>query len=169
MVAFLLPLSLAQIFPDWLLSAGLKTLDFPADGGPRLDTINLYMGLLWTIALLPCLWVAERVFDVAGRWTVAAVVAGLTGLVVFSACEILAAYLPLWHAVGVRTVGPVALYVVPAEVALSIHAWTAWRRARIEAPSARLAAGLTVSLAYTGSLGVSWLVFERLLFSGATP
>jgi hypothetical protein len=40
---FVLPLSIFQVFPDWWLSAQLKTLVFPEDGFFKIGTVSAYM------------------------------------------------------------------------------------------------------------------------------
>jgi hypothetical protein len=46
--AFLLPVSVFQVLPDWLLAELVGTLRFPDIGGPRLDdAITLAMAGMW--------------------------------------------------------------------------------------------------------------------------
>lgn len=158
---FLLPLSLLQILPDWFLVVRLGTLEFTDLGFPRLgDAIPHYMGLLWIIALFPVLYVGDRIAEARsgepGRSVLAYLAVAVGSLVVFGASEaILTTTLPIWHAVGdVATFGPVALYVLPAEVWLGVAAFFAWRRVGRDGVSVRVLAALAVMLSYLGAL---WL------------
>jgi len=150
--AFLLPLSLFQVLPDWLLAELVGTLRFPDIGGPRLDdAITLAMGGMWVPPLFIVLALAR------GR---AAVAAGLA-LVVFLGSELMAPVLELWKPAGDTTrVAGVALYVLPAEAALGWAASTAFVRTARAPRAARVGAALAVSTFYTGALTLAYFLLD---------
>ncbi|MDW5597476.1 hypothetical protein VSS74_24215 [Conexibacter stalactiti] len=141
---FLLPLSVFQVLPDWVLSAQIGTLSFPAIGGPRLDdAITLAMAGMWVPPLFIVVALAR------GNAALAAALA----FAVFLGSELFAPLLELWEPVGdtVQVAG-VALYVLPAEAALGWAAATAFALAGSAAWPRRILAALAVSTFYTGAL-----------------
>jgi hypothetical protein len=150
--AFLLPVSIGQVLPDWLLAELVGTLRFPDIGGPRLDdAITLAMGGMWVPPLFIVLALAR------GR---AGVAAGLA-LVVFAGSELLAPVLELWEPTGETTrIAGVALYVLPAEAALGWAAATAFTLTTTAGRTGRLAAALAVSTFYTGALVLSYFLID---------
>jgi hypothetical protein len=150
--AFLLPVSIFQVLPDWLLAELVGTLRFPAIGGPRLDdAITLAMGGMWVPPLFIVLALAR------GRAVWAAGIA----LVVFLGSEVMAPVLELWKPTGDTTrVGGVALYVLPAEAALGWAAATAFTLVGARPLAQRVGAALAVSTFYTGALVLAYFLID---------
>ncbi|MDO8187863.1 hypothetical protein Q5424_11810 [Conexibacter sp. JD483] len=158
--AFLLPVSIFQILPDWVLAAEIGTLRFPPIGGPRIDdAIALAMGGMWVPPLFVVVATArELAARPASRRSAVpapagAALAAALALAVFLGTELLAPVLDLWEPVGDTTqVAGVALYVLPAEAALGWAAATAFALTRAKGRAAQIAAALAVSTFYTGAL-----------------
>lgn len=154
-------LSVLLVLPDAVLVEGLGTLRFDPAGAATVGPVPAYMAGLWAPALVPLLLIAgaaRRRRGTAGGYVAAA----LAGLVLFASAETVLPGLPTWHAVDVLTVGPVALYVVPAEVALVVAAYAVHRRVRGAGPAAELLGAAVVATFYTGALAVSWYVVQRV-------
>lgn len=149
----LAPLSVVMVLPDWFLSAELGTLVFPNTGSPFIGTVPIFMAGMWTIALMPIVWVAATVARKVGIEKASAV-AALAGLVLFWAAELAAPLIPLWEPVGVTMFAGVAAYVLLPEMVLSAAAFllVMWRMPRW------LTVGLVVLLpfTYTGMLATSY-------------
>ncbi len=144
LAGFLVLVSLFQVLPDWVLADVVGTLAFPDRGGPRFDdVIPLAMMLMWVAPLFIALALS------GGSAARAALLAGL----VFAGAEVLAPTLGLWEPVGdtTRLLG-VAVYVVPAEVALGWAAATAFALVRHRPFAVRAGAALAVSTFYLGAL-----------------
>ena len=155
---FLLPLSLLQILPDAFLSRVLGTLVFPDLGVPRVLEVSLFMAFLWLLPLFLCVHLGRRLEAASVRagsvfWTVAVI-----SLVLFAAAEATLTQVPIWQAVGVRSVGPVALYVLPAEAFLGATAWLAERLTRRAGVAVRLASAVAIMVLYLGGLALGYLV-----------
>lgn len=174
MWALLLPVSIFQIIPDWILADLIGTLRFPEIGGPRVDdSVHLAMGGMWVAPLFLALALTGAR---PGRAAAAA-------FVIFFGAELLAPTLELWEPVGDLTeVAGIALYVLPAEAALGWAAAVAYgaerRNVAIRAPERRdVVAGATtfrrsavwprriglaaaVSTFYTGALVVSHFLID---------
>lgn len=156
--AFLVPLSLFQVVPDAFLASVLGVLDFPDTGGPRWAGVPLAMAGMWTIPLWLALFVAGRQSggDLArGAWWSA----GVAGVLLVGAEATLWA-LPLWHAVDVATVGPVAVYVIVPEILLGAVAWLAFRSTQSVGRLGQVGAAGLVALVYLGALAASFLMVE---------
>lgn len=155
---FLLPLSVFQVVPDAFLASVLGTLTFPETGGPRLGGVPLAMAGMWTIPLWMSLFTARQLDrgDLRrGLW----IAAGVCGLVLVSAEATLWA-VPIWHAVGVTTVGPVAVYVILPEIGLGATAYLADHLSREHSWLVKLAAAGLVSLVYLGAVCASFGLVE---------
>lgn len=141
---FLLPLSIFQVLPDWVLSAQLGTLVFPDLGGLRLDdAIPLAMAGMWVPPLFIVLALA------GGRPARAALLA----LVVFLGSELLAPVLELWEPGDAPTqLAGVAIYVLPAEAALGWATAVAYGATGEGRWPARVGAAFAVSTFYLGAL-----------------
>jgi hypothetical protein len=150
--AFLLPVSIFQILPDWVLADLIGTLRFPVIGGPRIDdAINLAMGGMWVAPLFIVLVLAR------GRAGVAAALA----FGVFVGSELLAPVLELWEPVGETTeVAGVAIYVLPAEAALGWATAMAYGRVGRAGVAKRVAAALAISTFYLGALVLAHFVID---------
>ena len=152
LAGFLAVVSVFQILPDWVLADLVGTLRFPDTGGPRLDdAIPLAMGAMWVAPLFAAVALA------GGRPARAAALAGL----IFFGAELLAPTFGLWEPVGATTrfMG-VAVYVVPAEVALGWAAATAYRRTRDSPWPERVGAALAVSTFYLGALVLAHFLID---------
>lgn len=158
--AFLLPLSVFQVLPDWVLAGEVGTLVFPAVGGPRVDdVIPLAMAGMW----VPPLFI---VLALAGDSGIRA--AGLA-LLVFLGSELAAPVLELWEpGAGTTQVAGVALYVLPAEAALGWAAWLAFRQAADASRPARVGAALAVSTFYVGALVLAYFLIDVAGWSVST-
>ena len=148
---FLLPLSVFQVVPDWMLSQLLGILHFPDVGAPRLGTVPIYMAGMWVIPLFWILWLSGR-----SLW-----LATLLGLLVFGAAEWAAPLAGLWQPVHVRETFGVANYVLLPEALLGWAAAYAFRETRDGAFPVRIAAAAAVSSFYAGVLVVSYFLLER--------
>ncbi|MEM8932577.1 MAG: hypothetical protein AAGE94_15445 [Acidobacteriota bacterium] len=151
---FLLPLSILQIYPDWVLVDHFGTLVFPDLGGILRvgDAVPVYMGFLWVAALLPVVYLGDRLIDTRGR-AVALTAVAIATLAVFALAEtLLTTWVPIWHAVDVATLGPVALYVLPAEVVLGVTTFLLWRTLGRKTLPVRILAALATMLTYLGAL-----------------
>lgn len=149
---FLLPVSIFQLLPDWLLVDLVGTLSFPDVGGPRVDdAIALAMGGMWVVPLFVALVLAR------GRAGVAAALA----LAIFLGAELLAPALELWEPTGDTTrVAGVALYVLPAEAALGWAAATAYALAGRAPLPQRVGAAFAVATFYTGALVLAHFLID---------
>jgi hypothetical protein len=150
--AFLLPVSIFQILPDWVLASIIGTLRFPVIGGPRVDhAINLAMCGMWVAPLFIVLALAR------GRAGVAAALA----VAVFLGTELIAPVADLWQPVGETTrVAGVALYVLPAEAALGWATAYAYASAGTAGATRRILAALAVSTFYLGALVLAYFVID---------
>lgn len=155
---FLMPLSILQIAPDWFLSEVLGTLRFADTGFVRVGGhVPLFMGGMWLVPL----FLSVRLGELTGSRTRGAIVAATVGTVVFVASEALVWRVPVWEAVGVAQIAHVALYVAPAELALSLAAFHANDAVRQRSMPVVLSAALAVMLLYAGALAIGYLLVER--------
>ncbi len=156
--AFLVPLSVFQVVPDAFLTAVLGVLDFPDTGGPRVWEVPLAMAGMWTVALWPPLYAADRLARGSlTRGTVWATV--LVGMVLVVSEATLWA-VPIWQASGVAMAGSIALYVVLPEVLLGAVAYVAYRSTIGKGLTTRVAAAALVALVYLGALAAAFLLVE---------
>lgn len=156
---FVLPLSIFQVFPDWWLSAQLKTLVFPEDGFFKIGTVSAYMALLWVIPLFLIIYTAERV-RIHIHPTGAFLAAGVTGVVIFGISEATLWRIGSWHAQDVKMIAHMAVYVLPAEFILSISAYIFYRLSFQSTPVVRIIAAFAVMLIYTGALSFFYFFIE---------
>lgn len=150
---FLLPLSMFQVMPDWVLAQLLGVLVFPDLGAPRIGAVPLYMGGLWAV---PLFWVVL----LAGR---SGLLGALLALLIFGLAEWAARPTQIWYARDVQQVQGVALYVLPAEALLGWATVQAYQWQRQAGWLTGVALAAAVSIFYTGALVVSLFVLERLL------
>jgi hypothetical protein len=150
--AFLLPLSVLQVLPDWVLSQQFGILVFPDLGGPRIGTVPAYMAGLWVIPLFWILWLAGR----------SGLTAALLALLLFAGAEWAAQPLQLWHAQHVATLFGIAEYVLVPELLLGWAAAYAFDRSRDSNPFARLGAAICVTTFYTGALVLAYFLSEHV-------
>lgn len=149
---FLVPVSLFQVLPDWVLADLVGTLAFPDRGGPRIDdVIPVAMALMW----VPPLFVA---IVLAGLRPARA---ALTAVVLFAGAELCAPFVGLWEPTGetLRVLG-IAVYVLPAEAALGWAAAVAFLATRGRGSGVRVAAAGAVSTFYLGALVLAHFVID---------
>jgi hypothetical protein len=148
--AFLLPVSVFLLLPDWVLADLLGTIAFPDVGGPRADdVIPLAMCGMWVAPLFAALALAQGSPGKA---------AGLA-LVAFAGAEVLAPALELWEPTDAPTqVAGVALYVLPAEAALGWAAMVALPHATDAVR--RIGLALAVSTFYLGALTLAYFLVD---------
>lgn len=152
LAGFLVLVSIFQVLPDWVLADLVGTLRFPDTGGPRVDdVIPLAMAAMWVAPLFAAVALS------GGRPARAAALAG----VIFLGTEILAPTLGLWEPTGdtQRLLG-VAIYVVPAEMALGWATATAFLRVRNSPLATRIGAALAVSTFYLGALVLAHFLID---------
>lgn len=152
LAAFLVPVSIFQVLPDWVLAGLVGTLRFPDTGGLRVDdVIPVAMAGMWVAPLFVAVALA------GGRPALAA----LLSVVVFLGAELAAPTLGLWEPVGdtTRWAG-VAVYVLPAEAALGWATATAFGRTRRLGFVHRAGAALAVSTFYLGALVLSYFLID---------
>lgn len=149
---FLLPLSICQVVPDWVLSQMVGILTFSDHGAPRIGTVPVYMAGMWVIPLFWILLIARG----------SPAVAGLLALLVFAVSEWTAPMFGLWRPLLVPTWHGIAHYVLLPEALLGAAAAYAYREVRSANIALRLAAAAMVSVFYTGALIVSYFLMQRL-------
>ncbi len=149
---FLLPLSAAQVVPDWVLVDVTGTLTFPDHGLPRIGGAVpiVFMGL-WIMLLFPILLIAQS----SRRPYLSALV---LGLLLFSLCEWLSRPLQLWQGQNVWLVDGLAVYTLIPEVLLCLATLVAYRHLRSAPLASRVAGALAVSVFYAGALVISLLL-----------
>ena len=159
--AFLLPLSILQVFPDWFLSAQLDSLVFPERSAPRIGTVSAFMALMWIIPLFVVVLLAESARRKTNL-TVALAVAGLSALLIFGVSEMFSWRLNMWHAQNVWQWQHMALYVLPAELLLGVYTYAGFHLTRNRGITTKFAAAASVMLLYLGALAWFYLVIETL-------
>ena len=152
LAAFLVPVSIFQVLPDWVLADLIGTLHFPDTGGLRIDdVIPVAMAGMWVAPLFLAVALA------GGRPGRAAVLSA----VMFLGAELAAPGLGLWEPTGDTTRwGGVAIYVVPAEAALGWVAAVAFAATRRSGVPVRVGAALAVSTFYLGALVLSHFLID---------
>ena len=149
---FLLPLSVLQVLPDWVLSQQFGILVFPDLGGPRIGTVPAYLAGMWVIPLFWVLWLAGR----------SGFTAAILALLLFAGAEWAAQPLHLWHAQHVGQILGVAEYVLIPEMLLGWAAAYAFERTREGNPLVRLGATVCVTTFYTGALVLAYFLSEHV-------
>lgn len=146
---FLVPLSLMQVLPDWML-VRQNLLTFTLLGGPVIGPVPAYMAGLWVAPLMVIVWLAE----VANRRStaLALVTAAVASCAVFAAAEWACVRLGLWRPHNVATWHGIAPYVLAAEIVLGVAAWLAFALVRDRVLPAKLVAAAAVSALYAGAL-----------------
>lgn len=158
--AFSLTVGLFQVLPDAVLVHGLQTLRFTG-GEVRVLGVPWYLPLMWPVAFVIVVAVADGVERRRGPragW----LAGGTTGLAVFVAAEAAMPLLSVWEHVGVRTLGPVGVYIVPAQLVLSLLVLACARWVRGLGVWRGLLMAAVVSLAFTGAAVCSWLLIDGL-------
>lgn len=157
LAAFLVPVSIFQLLPDWVLADLIGTLRFPDTGGLRVDdVIPVAMAGMWVAPLFLAVALA------GGRPARAAVLSA----VIFLGTELAAPGLGLWEPTGDTTQwAGVAIYVIPAEAALGWAAAVAFAATRRSGVPARIGAALAVSTFYLGALVLSHFLIDLAGYS----
>lgn len=155
---FGLMLSVWQVLPDWFL-VEFGTLTFPPDGFPDIGPVTGYMAGLWAVPTVIVVASGIAAEERAGR-TRGAVAAGLVGLMVYAAAEATFHLLPAWRAVNVTTLGAVALYIVPAQVLLSVASYDAFLAIRDRPRWIVIPTTFLLMVVYLGAALLSFLVVE---------
>ena len=149
---FLLPLSVLQVLPDWVLTQQFGILGFPDLGGPYIGAVPAYMAGMWVIPLFWILWLAGR----------STLTAAILALLVFAGAEWAARPLQLWHSQHVSQFMGVADYVLLPEMLLGWAATYAFEQTRESNPFARLGAAACVTSFYTGALVLAYFLSEHV-------
>jgi hypothetical protein len=149
----LIPISIFQLVPDWVLADALGTLRFPDTGGIRVgDVIPLAMCGMWALPLFLVVLIARD--DVARG--------ALAAFVLFLGTELAAPTAGLWEPAGdVTKVAGIALYVLPAEAVLGAATVLAVRATRDRPLGERVLAAAAVSTLYTGALTLCWFLIDH--------
>lgn len=156
--AFVLPISILQIVPDWFLADVVGSLEFPVSGPISIGAVPLYMALMWSIPLFLIVLSGERALKRgAGRGYVVAIV---VGLVLFAGAERLLPMLEIWVPVDVKLALGVAVYILPAEAVLSGVTFAGWRYARDRGAMAQLLVAFIVMFTYLGAASTFYLLVE---------
>lgn len=152
LAGFLVLVSIFQVLPDWVLADLVGTLSFPDNGGLRVDdVIPLAMAAMWVAPLFAAVALS------GGRPAHAALLAGL----IFLGTELLAPTLGLWEPTGdTHRLWGVAVYVIPAEMALGWATATAFAQVRHSPLPARIGAALAVSTFYLGALVLAHFLID---------
>jgi len=157
---FLVPLSMFQVLPDWLL-VQRHLLTFPALGGPMLGPVPAYMAGLWVAPLLLVIWLAE----IARRRSEAfgLLAAAVASCAVFATAEWAGVRYGLWLPRNVSTWHGIAPYVLAAETVLGVAAWVAFAVVQARVLVLKVFAAAVVSAVYAGALIGAHIVFQRYL------
>ncbi len=152
LAGFLVFVSIFQVLPDWVLADLVGTLRFPDNGGLRVDdVIPLAMAAMWVAPLFAAVALS------GGRPARAALLAGI----IFFGTELLAPTLGLWEPTGdTHRLWGVAIYVIPAEMALGWATATAFVRVRHRDLATRIGAALAVSTFYLGALVLAHFLID---------
>lgn len=150
----LVPISIFQVFPDWMLAKVIGSIKFPDNGGLRVDAvIPLAMAGLWVLPLLVVVLFARD-----SLWRGAVI-----STVVFAATEIAAPHIGVWEPAGaVNEVLGIAVYVLPAEAALGSATVYAVRVAGESGWGTKITAAAAVSIFYTGALAICALLIDNV-------
>ena len=153
--AFVAPISVFQVVPDVVLSGLVGTLRFAELGGPYVGPVPLAMAGMWAIPL----WLSTA----AGLWARSAAVAGgVAGLLFVGAEATIGAGL-IWEAVGVGSIGPVALYVIGPEILLGMVTYVAYQETAGWPWPRRVAVAAAISAGYLAAALASHALLAAVL------
>lgn len=154
---FLLPLSVMQVLPDWVLADFVGSLRFYDHGVIRLGAVPAYMAGMWMIPL----FLIVRLSDCVSARSLQPIAAMLLAILLFGSSEWYAQPLALWREVGVtHTWLGVALYVLPPEALLGLAAWWGHNITRGKTTLTRIPLAMGISIFYTGMLISSYFLIE---------
>ncbi|MGM0556918.1 MAG: DUF6989 domain-containing protein [Myxococcota bacterium] len=156
--AFVLPISILQIVPDWFLAEVVGSLVFNAPGLVRVGAVPMYMGLMWTIPLFLVIFVGLRAEQRRRSLGIFAAVAA--GLVLFGGSEVLLPKLAIWEPVDVKLVAGIAVYILPAECVLCAVTYAAWKYAGQQSPARQVLTAIVVMFSYLGAAATFYLFVE---------
>lgn len=160
--AFVLPLSILQLFPDLFLSASLNVLTFFNDGFPMVGTVPVYMAGLWAIPFFVIVYAGLQVERTKSR-TMTLLLIGLLSLVIFILAEEAMWMLPSWHAQNVATIGHVAIYIVGPEILLGVSTYLVYKHVQKQALWLRMVWTYVITALYVGNAGLSYFIVENVL------
>jgi hypothetical protein len=151
-----------NIFPDWFLSAHLKTLVYPEEGIFKIGTIGGYMPLLWFIPMFMILWGFNYLKSVSSRRG-AYLIITIIGFVTFLLSEHCFKIMDSWYAAETvkHTIGNAAVYVLISEFMLIIYACYLFEMVEKKSVSAKIIAAFILMILYMGSLVFLWFLVER--------
>lgn len=158
---FLVPLSLFQVLPDWMLVEHLRVLVFPDLGAARIGPVPVYMAGLWVAPLLVVIWLGEIAHRTSA--TLALAVTPLAALAAFGAAEWFAPGYGLWAPRNVATWQGMAIYVLAAEAALGLATWLMFTAVQQRALPLKILAAGAVSVFYAGALLGAHAAVQRLI------
>lgn len=162
---FLLPVSLLQVLPDWLLASVFGVLVFPQTGSSYIGAVPVFMAGMWVIPLFMLVMIERALTPRFGR---AAGVVGtlLASALVFLAAEAVAWRIPIWVAQDVAQWQGIALYLIPALLLLGPVTARVYEACLRRTLWERLLAAALVMLFYAGSCVVSYWLVEILWIRG---
>jgi uncharacterized membrane protein len=163
---FLLPVSLLQVLPDWLLASVFNVLVFPNTGSAHIGGVPVFMAGMWVIPLFMLVMTERALTPRFGR------VAGVLGTLlasalIFLSAEALAWRIPIWSAQNVTQWQGVALYLVPALLLLGPVTAAAYAVCLRRALWERLAAAALIMLFYMACCVASYWLVEILWIRGS--
>lgn len=150
----LVPISIFQVLPDWMLAKVIGSIEFLDNGGLRVDdVIPLAMAGLWVLPLLIVVLLARD-----SLWRGA-----LVSTIVFAVTEFAAPHIGIWEpAGGANEILGIAVYVLPAEAALGAATVYAVRVAAAAGWGTKITAAAAVSIFYSGALAISALLIDNV-------
>jgi hypothetical protein len=149
-----------NIFPDWFLSAYLKTLYYPNEGIFKIGTIGGYMPFLWFVPIFMILFIGQVLKIQKGRKTAYWAILSISAIT-YVASEHSFQLLDSWHAINVRNLfGNAAIYVLIAEMFLMLAAFWLFEQVENQSLLAKIVAAFSLMLFYFGSLCFCWFWVE---------
>ncbi|AOP34328.1 hypothetical protein A0128_10990 [Leptospira tipperaryensis] len=159
---FLLPLSFFQVFPDWFLSKVIGSVEFPADGFPKIGTVSGYMAGLWVIPLFLSTFISIRYRKRVSQAPAiqSYLIGGSVAFLIFLGSEEFSYLIPVWFAKNVFTVGHVAVYVLIPEFILGAFAAYAYHVSEYASLPEKVLWAFLTMLVYLGALAFFFLLIE---------
>eukprot|EP00929_Paragymnodinium_shiwhaense_P096420 TRINITY_DN58004_c0_g1_i1.p1 TRINITY_DN58004_c0_g1~~TRINITY_DN58004_c0_g1_i1.p1 ORF type:complete len:148 (-),score=14.64 TRINITY_DN58004_c0_g1_i1:455-898(-) len=147
-----------------MLAVVMGSLEFPDRAVYRFGgVVTAYMALMWA---LPFVWIVVLLPGRGEPTRQDLLRAAGLALLLFGGAEYATYPLGLWRATDVVqhvVLNHVAVYVLPAESILGAALLYAYRVTVGRSFEVLLAAAMVVSLVYTGALGISYLVVEKMV------
>jgi hypothetical protein len=159
---FIFPISLLQIWPDWILSAELNVLVFPEDGLFKIGEVSGYMAGLWVIPLFMILFIGQRLQERYSKRFVYLSVA-LISVLIFGLSEQLMWMLQSWYAQNVVMIGHIALYIIVPEIILGLSSYYFYELLKNKNHWYKLPASFIVMILYLGCAIFFYFLIERVL------